>query len=61
MAKQPDTISKKVLDDQGNHSPNKRHFESGYIWVDQVIHITKTGGEPVVQVRTAKSRLYCLD
>jgi hypothetical protein len=53
MAKQPDAISEKVLDGQGNHSSNKRYFESGHIWVDQAIHITKAGGEPVVQVCTA--------
>jgi hypothetical protein len=61
MAEHPDTISKKVLDDQGDHGPNKRHLESGHIWVDQAIHITEARGEPVVQVRTAESRLYCLD
>ena len=60
-AEHPDAIGEKVLDGQGNHGSDKRHFERGYVRVAQVIHITEAGGEPVVQVRTAHRRLYCLN
>jgi len=61
VAEHPDTIGEKVLDGQGNHGSDKRHFERGYVRVVQVVHITEARGEPVVQVRTAHRRLYRLN
>jgi len=61
VAKHPDAIREKVLDDQGNHCPDKRHFECGYVRVGQAVHVPEAGGEPVVQVCTAHRCLYRLN
>lgn len=61
VAKHPDTIREKVLDDQGNHGSDKWHFECGYVRVGQAVHIPEARGKPVVQVCTAHRCLYRLN